>query len=112
MPDRLRHHGAGPVRGFARRVRQRHGDHPFRHIRLERLDARGPRLVAQKPVEAFLHEALLPAPDAGLRLAGPAHDLVRAEPVGSEQDDLGPPDVLLWSVAVRNQRLKSSTIGP
>lgn len=36
--DRLRHHGAGPVCGFTRRVRQRHGNHPFRHIRLERLD--------------------------------------------------------------------------
>src|SRR4030081_1282883 len=36
--NRLRPHGAGPVCGFTRRVRQRHGNHPFRHIRLERLD--------------------------------------------------------------------------
>jgi len=31
--------------------------------------------VAQKTVDAFLHEPFLPAPDAGLRLACPVHDL-------------------------------------
>ena len=44
-------------------------------------DARGARFVTQKTIDAFLHEALLPAPDAGLRFARPAHDLVRAHAV-------------------------------
>src|ERR1700693_1106861 len=35
----------------------------------EQLDARGPRLVAQKAIETFLGEALLPAPDAVARSA-------------------------------------------
>ena len=36
-------------------------------------------LSRSRPVDARLHEALLPAPDAGLRLPGPAHDLHGAE---------------------------------
>ena len=39
----------------------------------------------QEAVDAFLHEPFLPAPDAGLRLAGPAHDLVGANTVGVER---------------------------
>ena len=44
-------------------------------------------LSRRRPVHAFLREALLPAPDAGLRLAGPAHDLVGANAIGAEQND-------------------------
>ena len=86
--------------------RQRH--HALGHLGPERRDARGPRLVAQQPVDAFLHEALLPAPHAGLRLAGPPHDLDGADAVGAQQDDLRPPDVLLRGVAVPDERLKSA----
>ena len=75
---RLRHHVGGPVRRLAGRVRQRQRHHALGHLGPERRDARGPRLVAQQPVEAFLGEALLPAPHAGLGLAGPPHDLDRA----------------------------------
>jgi len=59
-----------------------------------------PRLVAQKPVDAFGGEPLLPAPHAGLGLACLAHDRVRAHPLAAEQHDLRPPNVLLPSVAV------------
>ncbi len=72
----------------------------------EQLDARGPRLVAQKAIETFLGEALLPAPDAGLRLGRASHELVGAEPIGGQQDDLRPPDMLLGGVAVPDQGLK------
>ncbi len=68
------------------------------------LDARGPRLVAQQAVIAFLHEAFLPAPDTGLRLAGPAHDLVGADTVRAQQDDLGSPDMLVGGVAILERR--------
>src|SRR5208282_3447758 len=58
-------------------------------VRSKRRDARWSRLVAQETVITFLHEAFLPAPDTSLRLAGPAHDLIGANTVGAEQDDLG-----------------------
>ena len=75
------------------------------------LTREGPRLVAQEAVDPFFGEALLPAPDAGLRLAGPAHDLDRAEAVGREQHDLGPPDMLLRRVAVADDCLQTAAIG-
>src|SRR4051794_22589168 len=40
--------------------------------------------------DAFLHEPFLPAPDAGLRLAGPAH-IVGPNTVGAREDDRRPP---------------------
>jgi hypothetical protein len=60
----------------------------------------------QQAIEALLHEALLPAPDTGLGLAGPTHDLVRADPVGAAQDDFGAPNVFLGGVAVSESRLQ------
>lgn len=70
-----------------------------------RRNARGPRLVAQQPFKAFLSEALLPAPDAGLGLAGPPHDFDGANTVGAQQHDLGTPDMLLRTVAVADQAI-------
>ncbi len=75
------------------RIAKRQGDDVLGHRGPERLDARGPRLVAKQALEPFFHKAFLPAPDAGLGFAGSPHDLVRADPIGSEQDDLSPPDV-------------------
>src|SRR3954462_11636693 len=82
------------------------------HLRTERRDARGPRLVVQEAVDAFLHEPLLPAPDAGLRLAGPAHDLVGANTVGAREDDRRPPSVFLRGATVSGDRFKSAADGP
>ena len=97
-----RHRPAGPVRRLARRLDQRPLDQRrhglLRHRRLARLA----RSVTQQPVDAGLHEALLPAPDAGLRHPGPAHDLGRAATVDRSQDDLSPPHMLLCTVAVRH----------
>src|SRR4029453_5174950 len=42
----------------------------------------------------------LPTPDDGLSLSGPPHDLGGAVPGGCQQDDLGPPDMLLRAVPV------------
>jgi hypothetical protein len=41
-----------------------------------------------------------PAPDTGLRLAGPAHDLIGANTVIAQQDDLSSPDMLVWGIAI------------
>jgi len=76
--------------GLDRRIGKRQRHHARGHLRTERRDARGPRLVVQEAVDAFLHEPFLPAPDAGLRLAGPAHDLVGANTVAAREDDRRP----------------------
>ena len=71
----------------------------------ERLDARRPGFVVQQAINTFRGEALLPAPDAGLRLAGATHDRDGAQAVGRIEHDLGAPDVLLRRVAVADDRL-------
>ena len=100
----LSHHRRGPVRGFSRRRLQRQLHHPLGDVRAQLRDAGGPRLVAQKTLDTFLPEPFLPAPDGSFGRAGPAHDLVRAKPLGRKKHDLGPPDMLLWRVAVLQNR--------
>src|SRR3954454_16619532 len=73
-------------------------------IRPEWWDARGSCLITQKTVVTRLHEAFLPAPHTGLRLAGPAHNLIGADTVCAQQDDLGPPDMLMRCVAISCDR--------
>ena len=68
-------------------------------------------LVAQQAVDAFGHEALLPAPDRGLADTRRAHDLSRAQSIGSGQDDPGSPDMLLRAVAVIDDRQQALAIG-
>lgn len=101
---RGRHHVGSPVRRLARRVGKRKRHHPLTDLRPERRDARGARLVAQETLEAFGGEALLPAPHAGLRFAGLPHDLDGADAIGTQQDDLGAPDVLLRRIAISDER--------
>lgn len=70
----------------------------------------GPRLVAQQTIEALLGEALLPAPYAVLGLASPPQDLECAVAIGAQKDDLGTPNMLLWTVAVPDHRCKVAAI--
>src|SRR4051812_13856708 len=91
-------------------VDERQGHHALDHRGAERCNPRGPRLVAQKAVEPFLHEAFLPTPDTGLRLPRPTHDLDGAEPFGGQQDDRRSPSMLLWSVAALDEGLKPTPI--
>src|SRR5829696_5636888 len=109
--DRLGHGGGGPVRRLVRRLGCGQGHRLVDHLLTERLDARGPGLVPQKAVDALLDEALLPAPDAGLRLAGPAHDRDHADTVRRQQHDLGPPDMLLRAVAVARDYRQTAAVG-
>src|SRR3981189_663308 len=51
----------------------------------------GSCLIAQEAVVTRLHEAVLPPPHTGLRLAGPALNLIGADTVCAQQNDLGPP---------------------
>lgn len=99
---------------MGRRALRRTGgevDHPRNHAAIERRLAGGTRLVAQQPVSAGLHEALLPAPNDGFALARPPHDLGGAQAVRCEQDDSGAPNMLLGAVAIGYDRRKSPAIG-
>ena len=106
-----RHQGAGPMGGLAGRIAERQGDDALGGFAPERLDPRGPRLVAKQAFEAFFNEPFLPAPDASLGFAGSPHDLVRADPIGGEQDDLSSPDMLLRGVAIFDESLEPAPIG-
>ena len=107
----LRHQAAGPMGGLAGRIAERQGDDALGGFAPERLDPRGPRLVAKQAFEAFFNEPFLPAPDASLGFAGSPHDLVRADPIGGEQDDLSSPDMLLRGVAIFDENLEPTPIG-
>ena len=54
--------------------------------------------------------ALLPAPDAGLGLARPPHDLRCPATGAGEKYDFGPPDMLSRTVAISGDGLKTSAI--
>ena len=110
-PGGLGHRRRRPVGGLVRRFGCGQRDHAIDDRLLQGRDPRRSRLVAQKPVHAVRHEPLLPAPDARLRLAAPAHDLGGAETVRGRQDDLRPPGVLLRAVPVRNDRFQTDTVG-
>jgi hypothetical protein len=73
-------------------------------------DPRGACLVVQEAVVTRQHEAFLPAPDTGLRFAGPAHDLIGANTVRAQKDDLSPPDMLVCGVAIPRERLQAAAI--
>jgi hypothetical protein len=105
--DGFRHHGSSPVGCFGRRVGLAERDDALDSVRSQSSNARRPRLVAQQAVMTFLHEAFLPAPDTGLRLAGPAHDLIGADTGSAQQNDLGPPDVFVGGVAAPHKRLQA-----
>lgn len=107
----LGHHRRRPMGCLERRVTLGQRHHALGYLGTQGRDPRRPRLVAQKPVDAVGHEPLLPAPDAGLRLAGPAHDRVRAEPIGAEKDDGCPPHVFLGGVAVADNAFKTKPVG-
>ena len=83
----------------------------FGNARPQRRDARGACLIVQEAIVTCLHEAFLPAPNIGLRLAGPAHDFIGANTVRAQQDYLSPPDMLVRAVAVPRQRLQTAAVG-
>ena len=74
----LCHQRAGPVRRLAGRIIERQGDNSCGDFIAQRFDAGRRRLVTQQAFKPFRGETLLPAPDAGLRLTGLAHDCIRA----------------------------------
>ena len=107
---RLGHRAQRPVGRLVRRRGERQandlGDPPGRHRRL----ARRTGLVAKQTLDAVVHEPLLPAPHAGLGLAGLGHDRRGPETLVALEDDPRPPDMFLRAFGVRDDRLQSLTI--
>src|SRR5450756_1387982 len=108
--DDLRHHGGGPVGRLCWRVGLGERHDAFGDVRSQRPDARGACLIVQEAVVTRLHEAFLPAPHTGLRFAGPAHNLIGANTVRAQQDDLSSPDMLVWGVAIPRESLQTAAI--
>src|SRR5262249_46623621 len=67
-------------------------------------------LVAHQAGDTICHEAFLPAPSRRFAGVGAAHDLRRAATICCEQDDLCPPNVLLWAIPIRYDRHKALAI--
>ena len=100
------------------------GDRPVGHLAgwLERVSATtsatvrgggmpGGRVLSRsRPSTPSSAVALLPAPDGCLGHAGFTHDRMRAQAIGAQQHDTGPPDVLLRRVPVSYEGFKPQEI--
>jgi hypothetical protein len=67
-------------------------------------------LSRASPSTPSRHEPCLPPPHHRFRLARAAHDLGSPAALGGREDDFGPPNMLLRSAAIRNDRLKPTAI--
>ena len=103
-PDRLGHGRARPMGRVQRRSSQGQGHDALGNLGIQGWDARWARLVAPQRREAFGSKPFLPAPNDGLGLTGLPHDLGRAMAIGSQQNDLGAPDMLLRTIPIGDDR--------
>jgi hypothetical protein len=46
----------------------------------------------------------------GFRFASPAYDLIGTDTVRAQQDDLSPPNMLVWGVAIPREHLQTAAI--
>ena len=70
----------------------------------------GRRVASRSSPSPLLREPLLPAPHAGLGNPRPAHDLHRAVPGRTLQNDPGAPDMLLLRIAVRGNPFRTAAV--
>jgi hypothetical protein len=107
---RLGHGADRPVGRFAGRRLTGQGDDTRDHLGRERRDPGRTRLLAQEPGDARGNKPLLPPPHRGLSHTGLPCDRHRAHAIGAQENDPGPPDVLLRAARRRDDRLQASTI--
>ena len=108
--DRLRHRLRRPMR---RLVRRRSMGQPYDllHCIIGNWRRAGRAcLIPKEAVDAFLHKALLPAPDRRLRLAGRGPDRVRADAIGAHEHDPRPPNIFLRRVAIGDDALQPTAM--
>jgi hypothetical protein len=72
---------------LARRLAQGRAHDARHYLAAQGGKTRGTGLVAQKTIHAFVHESLLPAPDAGLADPRLESDLIRPNAIGGETHD-------------------------
>ena len=104
------HKRSRPVGRFTRRCLMRPRHNQGDGLQGQSWDARRTGFIMQQAFRPFPHEPLLPAPHACLGRARPPHDLAGANPVGAQQHDLGPPDVLLRRVAILRDPLETLSV--
>ena len=109
-PHRFGHRRRGPMGRLMRRLLVGQGNDTINRRGRQGRDAPGPGLLAGEPGDPLMHEALLPAPNHGFALANSAHDGGRACAVSGQNNDPRPPDVLLWAVAIPDDRLQAHPI--
>ena len=108
--DRLGHSADRPVGRLTGRRRAGQAQHLVDGLGRQRRNTGWPRLLAQQPCHPLGHESLLPAPDRRLGNASLPGDRHCADPVAAQEDNPGPPDVLLRAARRRDDRFEASTI--
>ena len=109
--DRLRHRANRPVGCFVRRRFLRQADDLGDALWRDRRLAGRTGFVAKQTIDPFVHEALLPAPNAGLGFTGLGHDRRGAQTIVAQQNDACPPDVLLRAPGGRCNGAQPQTVG-
>ena len=110
-PDRLGHSARSPVGRLVRRSHLRQADNLCHTLGGHRCPAGRTGLVAQQAIDAFVHEAFLPTPHAGLRLARRCHIGRSAKTIAAEQHDAGSPNMLLQAQRCRRYVAQSLAVG-
>ena len=104
------------MRRLARRFALRQGDNIIDDRRRQRRLAGRPRLIAQQPIdallhEALLHEALLPMPKGRLGDVRRGDDGVGAEVGHRQKHDAATPDIVLRAPTLADNRLYAGFVG-
>ena len=106
----LGHRAKAPVACVRRLLPHGLRQHQRSHLGAQGAFAGSTVPIPQQPVNSFLEEALLPAPDRRLALAHLAHDCHRPNPISRQKHDPRTPDMLLRRIPVRNQPLQSPPV--
>jgi len=110
-PDSIGHRARRPVGRLVRRRILRQADDLCHALEWYGGLAGRTGNVALEAIDTFVDEAFLPAPHTGLRLAGRRHDRRGAKTVATEQDDTGPPNVLLRAQRRRHNATQALAVG-
>ena len=103
--DGFRHHSSSPMGRLGGRIGPGERHNTLGDLTRAGGMREGRVLSRKRPSVTRRHEAFpAPPPHTGLRLAGPAHNRIGADAVCAQQNDLGPPDMLMRCVAIPRDR--------
>ena len=107
---RRRHAATAPLGRVRRFLVQRHVHHSLDRLGRQRLDARGPGRILQKPLDPLGHMASAPTSNRQQALAYRSRNRFRRQPIVCQKHDLRSPNHLLGRVPVPDQSLQSLAI--